>query len=267
MQVGSDVIMPSHKRPTPARILAENLAFALAEVGVSLDRLAKVARIPSERLEEIRAGAGDAATPAELELIAMALGREDGGELLAAHLAPLPIARVERVRERFDRVAPPPPVPAGRGKTGPRFEHMSPAERQNFAGNLRVRRKAFGWSGAEFATRCGVWQPTVARWEDGEDTRAIKPENLQRIAEVFGCSVADLTAEPPALHSLPRVAPADIQVREGAVFFSLPPGIGPEQLPDLEREVRALVSRFTQNDLDAAREKYRPKPPSRPPRR
>lgn len=60
--------------------------------------------------------------------------------------------------------------------------------------DIKELRKAAGLTQAKFAEAMGVTQSTVSQWENG---RALPDTSkLPRIAEVLGCSVADLFAKP-----------------------------------------------------------------------
>lgn len=60
--------------------------------------------------------------------------------------------------------------------------------------SLASRRKAAGYTQVEFAARLGVSQAAVAGWESGESYPSA--DKLPTIAEVLGCSIDELFADP-----------------------------------------------------------------------
>ena len=60
--------------------------------------------------------------------------------------------------------------------------------------NIRDLRTAAGLTQVKFAEAMGVTQSTVSQWESGR----VLPDTakLPKLAEVLGCSVADLFAKP-----------------------------------------------------------------------
>lgn len=60
--------------------------------------------------------------------------------------------------------------------------------------NIKELRKSAGLTQTKFAEAMGVTQSTVSQWESGR----VLPDTskLPKIAEVLGCSMADLFAKP-----------------------------------------------------------------------
>lgn len=59
--------------------------------------------------------------------------------------------------------------------------------------NLRIRRKARGWTQAQLAEQLGVRRETVARYETG--ARRLDSAKLLALSRLLGCTVDELLQE------------------------------------------------------------------------
>ena len=63
-------------------------------------------------------------------------------------------------------------------------------ERTNFGARLHVLREAAGLTQQEMAVQLGIAQSSYATWE--RQTPAIRPDQIERLAEILGVTAADL---------------------------------------------------------------------------
>lgn len=75
----------------------------------------------------------------------------------------------------------------------------------DFPARLRQFRHEAGLTQLETAKRLYIAQNTYSKYELGKTSP--NPDMLKRIAEIFGCSVADLVGEDPPADAAPADAP------------------------------------------------------------
>ena len=64
---------------------------------------------------------------------------------------------------------------------------------QESVGNyIRENRKRKGWTQEQLAEKVEVWPKTISNWENGKGE--IKPDNLQKLAQAFNVSAAEIMA-------------------------------------------------------------------------
>lgn len=93
----------------------------------------------------------------------------------------------------------------------------------DFPTRLRHYRHEAGLTQAETAARLYIAQNSYSKYELGRTSP--NPDTLKRIAEIFGCSVADLVGEDP------------------------PPAAAPADTPELTPQERELVEIYRRLDL------------------
>jgi transcriptional regulator with XRE-family HTH domain len=82
-------------------------------------------------------------------------------------------------------------------------------ERHFISEQVFRRREQAGWSQEELAAKAGMTQAQVAVIEAGQANPTLR--SLVKLAQAFGCSVSELTADPTPLHEPARTHPEPVR--------------------------------------------------------